>query len=221
MALRVYDDFYDHAHNHFFAAEVLMQCMFFHGPAFCKHLGGLIKNTLLFLIVMKSAYLPVVSREAINAARENEDVNEFYDLLAQPLHEELYRRKTFDFLDELSDGQQLLLAYDYARMQVGQGGFIQFIENGYISLLPSMIEQLYKIGADDMARVMDDVLKVYVLNRELLSKPNTVEEFAQLYDELKEFEGIDGRFGSFNDKTVKLMLDYAFAHLDEFVTIPS
>lgn len=167
---------------------------------------------------MNSSYLPKVSVVAINKAKGSADVNELYDLLAQPLHEELYRRKSFDFLDELSDGQQLLLSYDYARMQVGQGGFIQFIENGYIGMLPSMIEQLYKIGADEMARVLDDVLKVYVLNRELLSKPNTVEEFAQLYDELKEFEGIDERFGKYNDPTVKLMLDYAVAHLNEFIT---
>lgn len=166
---------------------------------------------------MNSQFLPQVSMEAIRKAEASADRNELYDLLTQPLHEELYRRKTFDFLDDLSDGQQLLLAYDYTRMQVGQGGFIQFIQNGYIALLPSMIEQLYHIGANDMAKVMDDVLKVYVLNRELLGKPTTVEEFAQLYDELKEFEGIDDRFGQYNEPTIKLMLDYSLNHLDEFI----
>ena len=167
---------------------------------------------------MNSNYLPSISIDAINKARDSGDDNDLYDLLAQPLHEELYRLKTFDFLDELSDGQQLLIAYDYARMQVGQGGFIQFIQNGYIGMLPSMIEQLYEIGADDMAHVMDDVLKVYVLNRDLLNKATTVEEFARLYDELKEFEGIDERFTKLNYKTIKLMLDYAMSHLSEFVT---
>lgn len=167
---------------------------------------------------MNSSFLPVISMEAVNKANIAADNNELYDLLTQPLHEEMYRRKTFDFMDELSDGQQLLLAYDYARMQVGQGGFIQFIQNGYVSLLPTIIEQLYKIGANDMAKVMDDVLKVYVLNRELLSKPTTVEEFAQLYDELKEFEGIDERFDRYNETTIKLMLAYAMEHLNEFIT---
>src|ERR1035437_2274111 len=109
---------------------------------------------------MNSNFLPEVSMDAIRKASASADNNELYDLLTLPLHEELYRRKTFDFLDDLSDGQQLLLAYDYTRMQVGQGGFIQFIQNGYIGLLPSMIEQLSKIGADDMAKVLDDVLKV-------------------------------------------------------------
>jgi len=167
---------------------------------------------------MNSNFLPSVSMAVIKDKEASGDINALYDLLAQPLHEELYRRRTFDFLDDLSDGQQLLLAYDYVRMQVGQGGFIQFIQNGYLGLLPSMIEQLNKMGIDDMAKVLDDVLKVYVLNRELLGKPTTVEEFARLYDELKEFEGIDERFALLNEPTVKQMLAYAMQHLDEFIT---
>src|ERR1035437_2607719 len=119
---------------------------------------------------MKSEFLPSVSINKINDAQASGNDEELYDLFVQPLHEELYRRRTFDFLDSLSDGQQLLLAYDYTRMQVGQGGFIQFIQNGYIGLLPSMIEQLYTMNESAMAKVLDDVLKVYVLNRELLNK---------------------------------------------------
>lgn len=166
---------------------------------------------------MNSNFLPTVSRNDIKKAQATGNDNDLYDLLALPLHEELYRRKTFDFLDDLSDGQQLFLAYDYVRMQVGQGGFIQFIQNGYIGLLPNMIEELYKIGDNDMAQVFDDVLKVYVLNREMLERATTVQEFAQLYDELKEFEGIDERFARLNEPTIKRMLTYALAHLDEFV----
>jgi hypothetical protein len=166
---------------------------------------------------MKSDFLPQVSKEAIDTAWAAGDFDTVYDLLAQPLHEELYRLKTFDFLDGLSDGQQLLLTYDYLRTQVLQGGFIQFIQNGYIGMLPSMVEQLTMVKAGDMAKVLDDVLKVYVLNRDLLSRATTVQEFALLYEELKEFEGLDERFNQLNVPTVKHMLDYAMAHLDEFV----
>lgn len=152
---------------------------------------------------------------AIKTAHEAGDEEQVYDLLVQPLHEELYKRQTFEFLDDLSWGQQLLLTNDY--MQVGQGGFIQFIENGYVGLLPSMVEQFYKLEAPEMAKVLDDVLKVYVLNRELLDGPKTVEEFAKLYDELKEFEGIDARYHALARQTTKQLLAYAMAHLEEFV----
>ena len=165
---------------------------------------------------MESNFLPAIDRNAIKQAHENGKYDELYELLVEPLHEELYKRQRFDFIDELSDGQQLLLAYDYLRTQVGQGGFIQFIQNGYVGLLPSMVEQLHAIGGAEMAQVLDDVLKVYVLNSALLSRPTTVEEFAKLYDEFKEFELIDQRYYRLNLPTEKLMLDYAATHADEF-----
>lgn len=167
---------------------------------------------------MNSNFLPHLDREAIKQAHDAGKYDEVYEMLVEPLHEELYKRQDFDFIDELSEGQQLIIAYDYLRTQVLQGGFIQFIQNGYVGLLPSIIEQLYMIGANDMALVLDDVLKVYVLNRDLLNKPTTVEEFAKLYEEFKEFEIIDGRYHLLNLPTEKLMLDYAANHLDEFST---
>ncbi len=167
---------------------------------------------------MVSNFLPAVDKDKINVAYKNAMYDELYEMLVEPLHEELYKRQTFDFMDDLSPGQQLLLGYDYLRTQVVQGGFIQFIQNGYIGLMPSLIEQLNMVGAFEMAVVLDDVLKVYVLNMEQLGRTTTVEEFARLYDEFKEFEIIDQRYANLNLATEKLMLDYAISHLEEFVT---
>lgn len=75
------------------------------------------------------------------------------------------------------------------------------------------------IGQTEMAQVIDDVLKVYVLNREMLDKKTTVEEFAMLYNELKEFEIIDERFQKLNEQTTTAILAYAFNHPGEFVTL--
>ena len=166
---------------------------------------------------MVSNFLPAVDKDKINVAYKNVMYDELYEMLVEPLHEELYKRQTFDFMDDLSPGQQLLLGYDYLRTQVVQGGFIQFIQNGYIGLMPSLIEQLNMVGAFEMAVVLDDVLKVYVLNMEQLGRTTTVEEFARLYDEFKEFEIIDQRYANLNLATEKLMLDYAISHLGEFI----
>ncbi len=166
---------------------------------------------------MPSNFLPTFKRSQIIAAHAAGNYDAVYEMLVEPLHEELYKRQDFAFIDELSEGQQLLIAYDYLRTQVGQGGFIQFIQNGYVSLLPNIIEQLMMVGANEMALVLDDVLKVYVLNRELLNRQTTVEEFAKLYDEFKEFEIIDERWYKLNLPAEKLMLDYAASHLYDFI----
>ena len=171
------------------------------------------------LFCMESKYLPQIPAAALTAARENDDKEAYFDLLAQPLHEELYNRQDFNFLDELSEGQQLLLSYDYVREQVLQGGFIQLIQNGYVHLLPQMPGWLNEIGDVEMSKLLDDVLKVYVLNHELLDKKTTVEEFALLYNELKEFELIDEQFHTLHDKTRDLILNYATKHIEDFVKL--
>lgn len=168
---------------------------------------------------MASNYLPEIDSEKLELAKASGDKDAFFDMLAQPLHEELYRRQDFNFLDDLSEGQQLLLSYDYVQAQVFQGGFIQLIQNGYIGLLPPMPGWLNVIGDPQMAQVIDDVLKVYVLNREMLDLKTTVEEFAKLYDELKEFEIIDDRFRELSPGTIDKILAYATNHMEEFAKL--
>jgi hypothetical protein len=168
---------------------------------------------------MSSKFLPQVSAEKLKTAQASGNIFEYFDLLTQPLQEELYKRKTFDFLDELSEGQQLLLSYDYVQNQVLQGGFIQLIQNGYIGLLPDMPAWLTNVGATVMAQLIDDVLKVYVLNKDTFDKANSIEAFVKLYDELKEFEMIDTQFRETNEATLSLIMAYAENNLDEFITV--
>ena len=168
---------------------------------------------------MQSLFLPEIKAEDLEAAQVAADNEVLWDLFLQPLHEELYRRQDFSFMDDLSEGQQLMLSYDYVQMQVLQGGFIQLLQNGYVGLLPSMPQWLSVIGCDEMAKVIDDVLKVYVLNREALDKKTSVEEFAKLYAEFSEFEALDESFHIQHPKTIDMLLKYAVTHHSEFIKL--
>jgi len=168
---------------------------------------------------MKSKYLPTIEEAKLNEAAASGNQLDLYDLLTQPLHEEMYKRQSFEFMNELSEGQQLLLSYDYVQTQVLQGGFIQFIQNGYVSLLLSLPGWLEDIGANEMSKVIDDVLKVYVLNRERLDTETSVEDFAKLYNEFKEFEILDNEFARLNDETIHQILDYALEAIEDFAII--
>lgn len=168
---------------------------------------------------MKSKFLPVIDRKKLYETIESNNQMDLYDLLAQPLHEEMYRRQSFEFMNELSEGQQLLLSYDYVQTQVLQGGFIQLIQNGYVSLLLSLPGWLEDIGATEMSKVIDDVLKIYVLNRERLDAETSVEDFAKLYNELKEFEALDKKFEELNEVTIHEILDYALEAIEDYAII--
>lgn len=120
---------------------------------------------------------------------------EAYDVLAQPLHVWLYEKQDFIALKERSSLEQLILAFDYVQAQVGQGGFIQLVQNGYASLLVVVIESLQSFSiCDPMVKILDDALKVMVLNREELGRERSVDEFGKLYQEFTEFEDLEKSF---------------------------
>lgn len=168
---------------------------------------------------MRSQFLPKLSFNELVKLQEQNEIEAVFEQLVLPLHEELYKKQDFTFIETLSPGQELLIRYDYVRMQVLQGGFIQLIQNGYINLLLSMPEMLTQIGAADMAQLLDDVLKVYTLNIDGLSKETSVEEFARLYEEYTEFEELDARFATHNTSTEKAIVAYALRFPDEFMEI--
>ena len=118
-----------------------------------------------------------------------------FEALAEPLHEALYQRQDFKLLEELPTIQRLILAFDYVQSQVVQGGFIQLIQNGYISLLVTTVEAMQELGIGaPMVPVLDDVIKVFVLNVDALSKETSVEEFSKLYAEFQEFEPLEKKY---------------------------
>jgi hypothetical protein len=169
--------------------------------------------------MMRSQFLPKIDPATLRQLKESDDFGTLYETLVLPLHEELYKRQDFSFIETLSPGQELMIRYDYVRMQVLQGGFIQLIQNGYIGLLPAMPNMLLQVGAPDMAALLDDVLKVYTLNVEYLSKETSVEEFARLYQEFTEFILLDERFTQLNEHTERSIVEYALKYPDEFMDL--
>jgi hypothetical protein len=168
---------------------------------------------------LHSKFLPTISLSELIALQEENQIEAIFEQLVLPLHEELYKQQDFSFIETLSPGQELLIRYDYVRMQVLQGGFIQLIQNGYVNLLLSMPLMLKQVGAVVMGQLLDDVLKVFSLNYEGLSKETSVEEFAKLYEEYTEFEELDARFAQENAATEKAIVAYALRFPDEFIAL--
>lgn len=168
---------------------------------------------------MPDKYLPTISAVRLKQVQDSNDPNDYYDLLTQPLHEELYKRQDFTFFEELTDGQQMLICYDYIQNHVLQGGFVQLIQNGYVKMLLPMPKWLVAVGDEHMAQLIDDALKAYVANRDVLDKETTVQEFANLYEQMPVFHTLDKLFEELHPKTVNIMLKYATFHIEEFALV--
>ncbi len=168
---------------------------------------------------MTDKFLPHIELGQLKQAQSGGDPNAYYDLLCQPLHEELYRRQDFAFFDELNDMQQMLICYDYIQNNVLQGGFIQLIQNGYVNMLLPMPEWLGTIGDKHMAQLLAEALKAYVDHKDILDKETTVEEFAALYNKLPVFHALDNQFQTLHPQTINHILAYATIHIHEFANI--
>lgn len=168
---------------------------------------------------MPDRFLPSISISNIKQVQSSGDMNAYYDLLCQPLHEELYKRQDFSFFDELSEGQQMLVCYDYIQNHVLQGGFIQLIQNGYVNMLLPMHTWLAGVGAEAMMQVIDEALKAYVENRDILDKDLSPQDFANLYEQLPVFTPLDRRFEELHAATVNQVLQYATNHISDFAIL--
>ncbi|MBS1644544.1 MAG: DUF4375 domain-containing protein [Bacteroidetes bacterium] len=160
---------------------------------------------------MSGLYHLSLDKVELNALMAAGALDEAFAFLANPLHDWLYHVQDFDRLMERSSLEQLILSFDYIRMQVGQGGFIQLFQNNYAPLVPMCIEQAQALGLGGaMTKLLDDALKVYVLNIDTLAKETTVEEFGKLYEEFKEFEALEVAFDqekpSFEQQIFQLVL---------------
>ncbi|MBS1782013.1 MAG: DUF4375 domain-containing protein [Bacteroidetes bacterium] len=162
-------------------------------------------------------FLPIINKDDFDRVKASNINGALFDFLVTPLHEELNRRQTFDFLDELSIGQKLFLCFGYVKDQVFQGGFIQLLANGYVGLLPEMPAWLTIVMANDMAQLIDDVLKCYVERVSFFNKELSTQAFAQLYSELPEFDSLEKRFQSCFEKTIEAMEKYAIMNLNQFI----
>lgn len=146
---------------------------------------------------------------SIRAAMEAGEWGGAFEVLAEPIHRALYEAQDFSILQDMSVEERLILSFDYIQMQALSGGFIQLIQNNYVSLLVPAIEGLQQTGLEaGMISLLDDVLRVYVLNRDALDKETSVEEFGKLYEEFKEFESLDQRFTELQPETIKAIVRY-------------
>jgi hypothetical protein len=165
----------------------------------------------------KEFFLPKIDEEALNEALAAEHPYVLMGALVEPLHEEMYRRQTFDFMEELTEGQQLILCFDYVMMQVKGGGFLQLLHNGYAGLLIDLPEQLKAIHAPEMALLIDEVLQFFVPRKEKIEQEMSVEAFAKLYEQMPEINELDERFVAIYQDALSKINQYVRHHLQEFM----
>ena len=121
----------------------------------------------------------------------------------------------------LSPEQTVLLAFVTMDNEVSNGGFIQLIENGYGSYIFNnpLSDYLRDWGATATALIIDLARDIYHDKKETLEKEKSLEEFAKMYQEHKEFEEIEQQYYAVIESERDIIKKYMEAHLERFTEL--
>jgi tetratricopeptide (TPR) repeat protein len=120
--------------------------------------------------------------------------------------------------DYLNDSQITLLAYNFLYGQVSNGGFIQLIQNGYGGFIfnTPFTETIKTWGAEKTGVIVEKANIIYDTYKDQLEKETSIEEFSELYKEIKDFEPLEDEFYEIMDYETKIIKKYVEENVNEF-----
>lgn len=117
----------------------------------------------------------------------------------------------------LSYGQKALYYWWYVDAQVTNGGFTQFYYNDYGKYVPTIIQGLKHIGDDKMTELVNRSYELYLKENKKIedARKGGIEDFSNLYKEIKDFEELDDKYYNLNEQTMKIIENYIRSNPNE------
>ncbi len=172
---------------------------------------------------MENNILPTISKEQLK--QDKNSGLKSYDFLCSIINHYLkyisHHKNPELAIGSFSDEQHALLGYNYLYIQVGLGGFLELIKNGYgLYIFETPFSQnILKFGAGELSCIVNEAKKVYEkckLAMESLSE----EEFCKKEDEFaKEFARIDAKFYSAIENQTQIIKDYVIKNIEKFAIV--
>lgn len=117
----------------------------------------------------------------------------------------------------LSYGQKALYYWWYVDAQVTNGGFTQFYYNDHGKYVPTIIKGLKHIGDNKMAELVNRSYELYLKENKKIqdARKGGLEEFSNLYKEIKDFDELDDKYYILNEQTMNIIENYIRSNPNE------
>ncbi|MEG1562483.1 MAG: DMP19 family protein [Bacteroides sp.] len=150
-----------------------------------------------------------------------EGMDEFIQVFTRKYKEEIGKELTAETMPLLTGEQHSLLAYQFFRDEIMDGGFCQLIQNGYGGyIFDNPFAKVMRIwGAEDFSKLIYKAKKIYDANRADLEKERTNEEFMAMYEPYEAFDDLEEEYFSMEEQVTALIAAYVDEHLDLFAKI--
>ena len=161
-----------------------------------------------------------VSDEALRQAA-GEGMDEFLQVFTDRYLEVTGGQIDAGTMPLLNGWQHTLLGYRLFCEEVGEGGFVQLIQNGYgpYIFLNPFAKAMRLMGAKEFSKLVYAARKIYEENREDLERECTEDEFMALYERYEVFDDLEERFAEMEEEVTGQVARYVDEHLEQFAEI--
>ena len=161
-----------------------------------------------------------VSDEALRQAA-GEGMDEFLQVFTDRYLEVTGGQINADTMPLLNGWQHTLLGYRLFCEEVGEGGFVQLIQNGYgpYIFLNPFAKAMRLMGAKEFSKLVYAARKIYDANRADLERECSEEEFMAMYERYEAFDNLEEQFEEMEEDVTSQVARYVDEHLDSFASI--
>ncbi|MBR1838266.1 MAG: DMP19 family protein [Bacteroidaceae bacterium] len=145
----------------------------------------------------------------------------FLQAVTSALQAEAGEEITAETLQRFTTEQLTLLAFAVLRREVGEGGFIQLIHNGYGAFFfRNPVARVFRDwDVRPLYKLLQGVRPLYGRYHEELTRDMDDDEFMALYESHPAFDAYDDAFIDEEDAYVEAVAAYVDAHIDDFVRV--
>lgn len=122
---------------------------------------------------------------------------------------------------DLTDSKRTLMAFNILYGELTTGGFLELIKNGYCNYIFESIfsEILKRWGAIELAAIIDQARKIYLLKKVELETAAKTQEIFEMYHHYPEFNILDKAFFKIMNSEADKIKRYIQHHIDEFAIV--
>jgi len=160
-------------------------------------------------------------KDSVLAAAADKGMDEFLQIFTDAYLDAVGGELNEGNMGLLNGSQHTLLAYHFFTKEMGEGGFVQLIQNGYGGYIFSnpFAKAMKQFGATELAKLIYKAKEIYDPNKVKLERETTDEEFNALYVEFEVFDDLEEIYFDIEEKQTVFIAAYVEEHMADFADI--
>ena len=163
--------------------------------------------------------IQISEQKILEAAEKNMD--EFLKVFTDAYLDAVGGEITAENMNKLNGYQHTLLAFRFFTDEVGEGGFVQLIQNGYGGYVfdNPTAKSLKLMGAKSLSKILYKAKEIYDKHRTELERDTTEDEFMAMYEQFEQFDKLEEKYMEIEEEQTTIIAEYVDENLEDFAEV--